>query len=84
MNEINGAIKGGVSSRNPCDERFGLTRWQLFAYEESDFLKDAGVTVGDTPITISGDLMSPPPIKYGGNATVVSPVILGPTPTLTV
>ncbi|KAI0747992.1 Piwi domain-containing protein [Daedaleopsis nitida] len=44
-----------------------------FDYATSDFMRDAGMNVGMRPIVINGELIPPPPIKYGGSQMNVPP-----------
>lgn len=45
---------------------------QLFDYETSDFMREAGMTVNTNPMSIPGVVIQPPRIRYGNDEMVRS------------
>lgn len=46
---------------------------QTFNYTDSDFMKDAGMKVEPRALTIAGQVIQTPRIKYGNNEIMVIP-----------
>ncbi|KAI0745804.1 Piwi domain-containing protein [Earliella scabrosa] len=45
----------------------GAVRDNTFNYDDSDFIKDAGMVVNPDMVSVSGVVLKPPKIVYGGN-----------------
>ncbi|KAI1796007.1 Piwi-domain-containing protein [Ganoderma leucocontextum] len=65
--EIQKAFLDFVTQRP--DQRFSAitsaVKDGIFNYEDSDYMKDAGMVVSSHPMELKGKIIAPPPIKYG-------------------
>ncbi|TBU32359.1 Piwi-domain-containing protein [Dichomitus squalens] len=53
------------------DHRFGAIKSAvtggIFNYADSDYMREAGMAVSDEPMELSGEVITPPPLMYGGS-----------------
>ena len=45
---------------------------QVFNYSDSDFMRDAGMTIGSDMASVPGQVLNPPAIRYAGSQPMVS------------
>ena len=56
----------------PQYSEYSVILHQLFKYNNSTFMLEAGMTVNATPLTVAGRELPTPRVVYGNNSTLVS------------
>ncbi|KAI0074057.1 Piwi-domain-containing protein [Panus rudis PR-1116 ss-1] len=56
--------------RDIIDAIAGVPGKQVFDYADSAYLKDVGMTISTTPMSLQGSIIKPPPIHFGSTGEV--------------